>query len=741
MREWVEVETRDITMSDQGDIFNATYQLLIDSLCPLVMGMIQGINNHNNGNQPPGSPEIIGVNPITDIENSSDICIASTVVDNIATLADQWAEISLEVSADASENQEFSIASLGALASLLSTANNVLQFLIQQHYSGKRAFHNVAGDASQDILTKTKKCRMDRIYNTEMGAMSSLMGLVDAVDGTSSGGGGGSGSGSSNNSTFGDRMENTGFGGLDAGSMTGETRTEVCEGASTPVIPDPGPDPEPTPGPTPSPGPTPGPGTPTPTPTPGPGPGPNPGPGPGPTPGPGPGPNPGPGPGPGPLPCGPDGACPAGYTCVDGICVPGIPCDPGGVCPSGFVCVDGVCLPETPIGCNIDTDCPSGYVCYDGICVPEGATILDPVITGKELWVSCCANLTGQDVTYVSANGSRARAGNCFVTATSNLDDGGLAVTAGGEGGIPVTINGVQVSAGGIGGSPVYAGQNRLATSYGVAVSVGAKGGLPLKCGASSTETSNRIIVVETSSNPITLRTTPAGRGGSIIGVPLPSSEPACARNFIQGTPNQAVIIRPGEKYFFNNRRNSRLVYPSIFIPEYQGAPVPIVDPRSGELVAVLTNCASWSANKPNPSISVIPDANTIGITTDDPRYDITIGGFYIGNTGFDYRDPKMYIEDRDAGGQNGEVKLITKQGRIVDYNIINSGTGFRRIPRIDIVEGSPDLNGSVSGGYGARLYPIMNVVNKYDPAQPSKVDLPPVQFIYCPGNEQRNYY
>ena len=742
-REWSITEVKDITASDTSDIFNAMYQMIIDALCPLIMSMLQGINNHDNGNQPPDSPEIIGANPITNIENGSSVCIASTVVDNVNTLSDQWIELALELSNEAAENQAFNMGSLGAIFNIISSASGILKFLIQQHYTGKRAFHNITGDASQDLLTKSKKCRMDRIYNTEMGAMSSLMGLVDALSGESSGSntGGGSGSGSSNNNNFADRLELVGFGGLAADSFTGETRTEVCEGATTPVEPDPGPDPEPGPTPTPTPGPGP-----TPTPTPGPGPGPTPTPGPGPTPtptppGPGPGPNPGPGPGPGPVPCGPDGACPEGYTCVDGTCVPGTPCGPGGTCPAGYVCVDGICLPEKPISCNENNDCPSGYVCVGGVCVPEDAEILDPGTSTKDLWVTCCGDVSGPDVTYVSSGGNRARAGNCFVTATSSLDAGGLMVTAGGEGGIPVTIKGIPVVAGGVGGTPVYAGRNRLATSYGVGVSVGATGGIPVKCGASTAEVANRIIVVDTASQRSNVLTKPAGSGASVIGVPLPSADPVCARNFVQGTPNQAVIIRPGEKYFFNNRRNGRLVYPSIFIPEYQGAPVPVVDPVSGELVAVLTNCAAWSANKPNPAISVIPDNNSIGITTNDPRYDITIGGFYIGNTGFDYRNPMMVINDRDAGGTNGEVELITREGRIVDYSIINSGTGFRRIPEIEIKEKFPDVNGSVSGGYGARIYPIMNVVNKYDPNQPSKVDLPPVQYIFCPGNEQRNLY
>ena len=707
-REWSLVEAREIAASDKDDLFNAMMQMIIDMLCQLIMGMLQGINNEGTGNQPPGSPEIIGANPITDIQDPSDICIASTIVDNVATLTEQWIELSLEASDEAALSQEFNMSNIGQISGIISTATNLLMFLMNQHYSGKRPFHNVAGTASQDVLTKDAGCREDRIYNTGEGAMGSIMGAVSAASGAISSGlggggnggggnggnGGGSGNGSSNNNSFITKFPNIGFGGLEEGTQTGTTRTTVCDGANTPVDDDPG---EPT-----------NPGSPPETGQPG-------------------------------GPCGPGDTCPDGFTCVDGICVPGTPCGPGGTCPSGFVCVDGICVPEKPIFCDDDGNCPYGYVCVDGICVPAGTDVLDTGGKGKEFWVTCCNE--GPGATYVSANGSRAKAGDCFVTITKNIDNDVKLVTAGGSGGDPVTINGVPVVAGGAGGSPVFAGQYRLSTSYGIPVLVGATGGIPLKCGADGVDGDMRITLSEPKKSSKVSNTKPVGTNASIIGVPLPSSEPACARNFVQGTPNQAVVIRPGEKYFFNNKKNGKLAFPSLYIPGYKGSPVPVVDRKSGEMVAVLTNCRSWNSNKPNPPITVIPDNNNIGIVTDDSEYEITLGGFYIGNTGFDYRDPIIQIFDKDTGVTNGEVKLILQEGRIVDYDIINSGTGFLRIPDVRIMEGSPNEDGTVGGGYGARLYPIMNVVNKSDPTKPSKPELPPVQFIYCPSKGQRNLY
>lgn len=124
--------------------------------------------------------------------------------------------------------------------------------------------------------------------------------------------------------------------------------------------------------------------------------------------------------------------------------------------------------------------------------------------------------------------------------------------------------------------------------------------------------------------------TYPAGERGDVISISLPSQDTVCAKNFINGTPNQAIVLNSGEKYFFNNKKDSKLAFPSVYIRGYQGNPVPVVDKTSGELVAVLTNCQSFSPNYPSVPINIIPDNSEIGITTDDPNYDIVLGGFLI---------------------------------------------------------------------------------------------------------------
>ena len=222
--------------------------------------------------------------------------------------------------------------------------------------------------------------------------------------------------------------------------------------------------------------------------------------------------------------------------------------------------------------------------------------------------------------------------------------------------------------------------------------------------------------------------TKPAGNRGEVISISVPSTEERCARNFVRGTPNQAVVKNSGERYFFNNHYRKDYSYPSVFIKGYRGNPVPVVDSNSGELVAILTNCNSWDPNQPGANVSIIPDNSAIGIRTDDPNYDIVLGGFFVANTGRGYCEPEIIIMDKDRNGINGVVRPVVVSGRIVDVEIINNGTGFRRIPRVIITD---------ECGYGARIYPIMSVV-----AKPQAKPLPvPVQMIACPSKNQRNLY
>ena len=89
-----------------------------------------------------------------------------------------------------------------------------------------------------------------------------------------------------------------------------------------------------------------------------------------------------------------------------------------------------------------------------------------------------------------------------------------------------------------------------------------------------------------------------------------------------------------------------------------------MVDPKSGELVAVLSDCTATTRTYHSP-VTVIPDDNSAGIRSDDPRYNIKLSTFFIENTGFQYTNPTARIIDRDTGEENGEVSAVVVEGRL----------------------------------------------------------------------------
>ena len=145
---------------------------------------------------------------------------------------------------------------------------------------------------------------------------------------------------------------------------------------------------------------------------------------------------------------------------------------------------------------------------------------------------------------------------------------------------------------------------------------------------------------------------------------------------------------------------------PSIFIERYAGTPRPVVDPNSGELVTILINYNSFGRDKANPSTSVIADDSSIGISSEDPNYDVVLSGFYIVNTGIGYgKDTEIHVIDKDRELETALVKPKVRNGRITKIEIINNGTGFKRIPKI--------VFKNTGGGKGCKLYPIMGLKQK----------------------------
>jgi hypothetical protein len=225
----------------------------------------------------------------------------------------------------------------------------------------------------------------------------------------------------------------------------------------------------------------------------------------------------------------------------------------------------------------------------------------------------------------------------------------------------------------------------------------------------------------------------PGGRNGSAISLPLPSSQPKCAANFIAGIPNVVIITNRGKDYFFENKKEPGKAFPTIYIKDYVGQPVPVVDPVYGELVAIVSNCAGFDPNTPGAPVNIIPDSSDLGIRTDDVNYDIVLDSIFISNIGNDYCSPKITIYDRDRLTENGQARAVVVDGRIVEIEILNNGTGFRRIPEIIIDDDGSSCG--TNGGYGAIVYPIMKIVPR-----PQAKPLPiPQEVIYCPSKNQIN--
>ena len=228
----------------------------------------------------------------------------------------------------------------------------------------------------------------------------------------------------------------------------------------------------------------------------------------------------------------------------------------------------------------------------------------------------------------------------------------------------------------------------------------------------------------------------PSGEGAAAVAIGLPSEDPVCAQNFVNGIPNSIVILNRGGRYYFRNQLSPEKCFPAVYINGYDGSPIPVVDKNTGELFAILSTCALWNFRTPNPPVTLISSSEERGITTDQTdEFDFVLGGFHVQNTGFLYKDPVVRVIDRDTEEENGEVKATVIDGRIVNLEIINNGSGFKRIPKL-FIEDAKKTPG-IQSGWGAKVYPIMNVI----PKSTSKGDPDPIQTIFCPSKNQKNLY
>ena len=216
----------------------------------------------------------------------------------------------------------------------------------------------------------------------------------------------------------------------------------------------------------------------------------------------------------------------------------------------------------------------------------------------------------------------------------------------------------------------------------------------------------------------------PSGYNAEAFATRLRQEDAQANDNFDLGDPNVVVVKNPGHKYFFYNEEKPEYCFPSIKIKGYEGIPVPVVDPNSGELVGILVEMLAFDTNEAFPPVGIIPDSSPVGILTNDPDYDFEVGGFLIANTGFNYKKARIEMIDKDTGEVAGEAKAVVRfNGRIVGYEILNSGKGFKRLPEVRVVDSGKE-------GFGAQLLPIISVISK-DQAKPIPL---PVQMIFCPA-------
>ena len=163
-------------------------------------------------------------------------------------------------------------------------------------------------------------------------------------------------------------------------------------------------------------------------------------------------------------------------------------------------------------------------------------------------------------------------------------------------------------------------------------------------------------------------------------------------------------------------------IHITIYIKNYNGTPPQVIlDRETGELVGIIGfDCSNVDPETPVPKVTLLPDPSP-GFFSDE--FDIRIGGFFIANTGFDYCNPTLRVYDRDKEEYIDVQATITVSlgGRITGISLLNNGTGFRRIPDVEIFDNE-------CPGFGAEVYPIMQPF-----PLPDGKPVPISQQVFCP--------
>lgn len=155
----------DKATTAKSDIFHGIFgNSFIDKLTDIILSVLQQLNNNNKaggGNNYTGN---IGASPNTIINDWGSDCLTDSVLDVLDTLTSIAIQNSQEQAAGGGS------VSLGAISGILSSLIGGMKFPLTQKYANYTDIFNVAGDMSQDIMTKNIGCIGSRSYNTQRGS-------------------------------------------------------------------------------------------------------------------------------------------------------------------------------------------------------------------------------------------------------------------------------------------------------------------------------------------------------------------------------------------------------------------------------------------------------------------------------------------------------------------------------------------------------------------------------------------
>ena len=267
-----------ITISTADDFWNMSFNMLIDTLCSQIFGMLQGINNGESTGEDGDNNSSSDTNVNTQIQNENALCITEKILndvdllfietlqmandqrdsyiqgemDNINLVLSQTGSLDIRTSSSNEEmNEELKKAKeesdkkykdtldpsksqdASEIFGLISEVSSFLGLILNFKFTTNMLLFNKAG--IQSLAKQTLSiaggdgCKPFSMFNTAFGSMGSGGGVGNGVTG------GGSTSGKSSKENTKDLYPNMGFGGK-VGVSINDPSNILCEEATTPTI-------------------------------------------------------------------------------------------------------------------------------------------------------------------------------------------------------------------------------------------------------------------------------------------------------------------------------------------------------------------------------------------------------------------------------------------------------------------------------------------------------------------------